>query len=81
MLPLYQNLFILFCRLKYNSNRINRTKSFGILYCVYVQYMHVYNKLLMNLSEAENVYTLVYIEGLSAKSLSLISLKPKKNEI
>lgn len=41
--------------------------------------MHVYNKLLMNLSEAENVYTLVYIEELSAKSLSLISLKPKKN--
>lgn len=41
--------------------------------------MHVYNKLLMNLSEAENVYTLVYIEELSAKSLSLnISLKPKK---
>lgn len=38
--------------------------------------MHVYNKLLMNLSEAENVYTLVYIEELSAKSL--ISLKPKK---
>lgn len=44
--------------------------------------MHVYNKLLMNLSAAENVYTLVYIEELSAKSLSLISLKPKKkNEI
>lgn len=43
--------------------------------------MHVYNKLLMNLqlSEAENVYTLVYIEELSAKSLSLISLKPKNN--
>lgn len=40
--------------------------------------MHVYNKLLMNLSEAENVYTLVYIEELSAKSLSLISLKQKK---
>lgn len=39
--------------------------------------MHVYNKLLMNLSEAENVYTLVYIEELSAKSLSLISLKKK----
>lgn len=43
--------------------------------------MHVYNKLLMNLSEAENVYTLVYIEELSAKSLSLISLEQKKNEI
>lgn len=40
--------------------------------------MHVYNKLLMNLSEGENVYTLVYIEELSAKSLSLISLKQKK---
>lgn len=40
--------------------------------------MHVYNKLLMNLSEAENVYTLVYIKELSAKSLSLISLKQKK---
>lgn len=35
----------------------------------------------MNLSAAENVYTLVYIEELSAKSLSLISLKQKKNEI
>lgn len=43
--------------------------------------MHVYNKLLMNLSEAENVYTLVYIEELSAKSLSLISLKPKKKKM
>lgn len=45
--------------------------------------MYVYNKLLMNLFEVENVYILVYIEELSVKLLLLISLKlkKKKNEI
>lgn len=40
--------------------------------------MYVYNKLLMNLFEVENVYILVYIEELSVKLLLLISLKLKK---
>lgn len=40
--------------------------------------MYVYNKLLMNLFEVENVYILVYIEELIVKLLLLISLKLKK---
>lgn len=40
--------------------------------------MYVYNKLLMNLFEVENVYILVYIKELSVKLLLLISLKLKK---
>lgn len=43
--------------------------------------MYVYNKLLMNLFEVENVYILVYIKELSVKLLLLISLKLKKKKM